>query len=133
MNRALDQLVRRRAEFACEYCGLAQRFSRLKFSIDHVIASQHKGLTIEHNLALASPFCNLHKGPNIAGIDPQTKRMVRLFHPRKDVWKKHFQWNGSMVVGFTDIARATIAVLAMNHPAQTAIRSTLTDAGELPG
>jgi hypothetical protein len=132
MNRALDQLVRRRAGFACEYCGLAQRFSRLKFSIDHVVASQHEGSTIESNLALACPFCNLHKGPNIAGIDPRTKRMVRLFHPRKDVWKKHFQWNGLMVVGLSDIARATIAVLAMNHPAQLAIRSTLIDEAEFP-
>lgn len=58
--------------------------------------------------------------------------MTRLFNPRRDTWKVHFRWNGSLVVGLTDIARATIAVLAINHPAQLAIRNTLIDEGELP-
>jgi hypothetical protein len=132
MDSVLEQLVRQRAENACEYCRLPQRFSRLMFSIDHVISRQHQGPTIESNLALACGFCNRHKGPNIAGIDPQTIQMTRLFHPRRDVWTEHFRWNGSMVIGLTDIARATIAVLAINHPAQTAIRNTLIDEGEFP-
>jgi hypothetical protein len=133
MDNALEKLVRHRAGNACEYCRLPQRFSRLKFSVDHAISRQHQGPTIESNLALACGFCNRHKGPNIAGIDPQTNQMVRLFHPRRDMWKDHFRWNGSMVIGSTDIARATIAVLAINHPAQIAIRNTLIDEGEFPG
>ena len=132
MDTALEQLVRRRAENACEYCRLPQRFSRLTFPVDHVIAQQHGGSTIAGNLALACGFCNRRKGPNIAGIDPQTKQMTRLFNPRRDTWEGHFRWDGSLVVGLTDIARATIAVLAINHPAQLAIRNTLIDEGELP-
>jgi hypothetical protein len=132
MDNVLEQLVRHRAGNTCEYCRFPQRFSRLPFSIDHVIARQHQGLTVESNLALACAFCNRHKGPNIAGIDPQTKQLTRLFNPRKDVWREHFQWNNSIVVGLTDIARATIAVLAINHPAQTAIQNTLIDEGEFP-
>jgi 5-methylcytosine-specific restriction endonuclease McrA len=81
MDIATEELVRRRAGYACEYCRLPERFSRLTFSVDHVIARQHRGPTIESNLALACGFCNRHKGPNIAGIDPQTKQMTRLFHP----------------------------------------------------
>ena len=132
MDDALEKLVRRRAGNSCEYCRLPQRFSRLPFSIDHVIARQHQGPTIESNLALACAICNRHKGPNIAGIDPQTKQMIRLFHPRRDVWSNHFRWSGPAVIGLTDVARATVAVLAINHPAQTAIRNALINEGELP-
>jgi hypothetical protein len=133
MDSALEQLVRHRAGNVCEYCRLPQRFSRLSFSVDHVIARQHRGPTIESNLALACACCNRHKGPNIAGIDPLTKQITRLFHPRRDVWTEHFRWNGSVIIGLTDIARATIAVLAINAPAQTAIRNSLIDEGEFPG
>ena len=132
MDTALERLVRRRAGNACEYCRLPQPFSLLRFSIDHVIALQHGGQTIASNLALTCPFCNRHKGLNIAGIDPRTMQMTRLFHPRRDLWTEHFRWNGPVLVGFTDVARATIAVLAINHPAQRAIRNTLIEEGEFP-
>jgi 5-methylcytosine-specific restriction endonuclease McrA len=130
MDAALENLVRIRAGNTCEYCRLHQRFSRLTLSIDHVIARQHQGMTIESNLALACVFCNRHKGPNVAGIDPRTKRITRLFHPRSDVWSEHFRWDRAVLVGLTGIARSTIAVLAINHPAQIAVRSALIEEGE---
>ena len=133
MDRALEQLVIQRAGNACEYCRLPQRFSRLAFTIDHVVARQHQGSTVESNLALACGFCNRHKGPNIAGVDSESGQMTRLFHPRRDVWSERFRCNGSLLIGLTDIARATIAVLAINHPAQTGIRNTLIEEGEFPG
>ena len=55
----------------------------LPFQIDHVIAENHSGATAEQNLALACPHCRF-KGPNIAGVDPETGETVRLFHPRRD-------------------------------------------------
>jgi cation diffusion facilitator CzcD-associated flavoprotein CzcO len=104
----------------------------LTFPVDHVIARQHHGATTESNLALACGYCNLHKGPNIAGIDPQTGNLTRLFHPRSDKWREHFRLDGAVVVGLSDVARATISVLAINHPIQTAVRQTLIDEGEFP-
>ncbi len=98
--------------------------------MDHVIAQQHQGSTIQSNLALACTFCNRHEGPNIAGIDPESKQMTRLFNSRRDLWGEHFQWNGSALIGKTEIGRATVAVLAINHPAQIAIRNTLLAEGE---
>jgi 5-methylcytosine-specific restriction endonuclease McrA len=108
MNDALEQLVRQRAGNVCEYCGLPQRLSRLRLPIDHVVARQHGGETVEDNLALACVFCNRHKGPNISGIDPVAKKMTRLFHPRRDSWNHHFQWNRSALIGLTEVGRATI-------------------------
>jgi hypothetical protein len=127
MDDSLEQFVRSRAGDACEYCRLPQRFSHLTFSIDHVIARQHKGETIDSNLALACPFCNRHKGPNIAGIDPETKQITRLFHPRSHLWAEHFLWNGSLLFGKTAIGRTTIVVLAINHAVQVAMRNTVID------
>jgi hypothetical protein len=80
----LSALVRRRAGDACEYCQLPASLSALPFEIDHVIAQKHGGPTIESNLALSFFYCNSYKGPNIAGIDPRSGRLVRLFNPRRD-------------------------------------------------
>ena len=58
--------------------------------------------------------------------------MTRLFHPRQDIWEEHFRWEGCLLAGLTPAGRATIAVLAINHPLQMAIRNTLRDEGEFP-
>ena len=82
MDRSLQELVWRRAGGVCEYCRLPSVLAPVPFQIDHVVAQQHGGETVEANLALACLRCNTHKGPNIAGIDPVTRRIVPLFHPR---------------------------------------------------
>ena len=130
MATALEREVWRRAKAACEYCHLSQLFDLLPFQLDHIIAQQHGGQTTEDNLALSCLFCNKHKGPNIAGIDPQSRRLVRLFHPRRDKWSRHFQWNGPMLIGRTAIGRATIIVLAINHPQNMALRQALLENDE---
>ena len=84
MDKALDGEVRRRARDLCEYCHLPQHASPFQHVVDHVIARQHGGATTEANLALCCGRCNLHKGPNIAGLDPVTGQLTRLFHPRED-------------------------------------------------
>jgi 5-methylcytosine-specific restriction endonuclease McrA len=101
MNTPLERLVWQRADSRCEYCQLPQAFSPLPHAIDHIIARQHDGATVAENLALACFFCNSYKGPNIAGQNPQTGRRVRLFHPRKDRWSRHFAWDGPVLVGRT--------------------------------
>ena len=72
--------------------------------------------TAENNLALSCYADNTYKGPNIAGIDPETEQLTRLFHPRQDEWDTYFEWNGLVVVGRTAIGRATIDVLKINLP-----------------
>ena len=99
--------------------------------VDHVIAQQHGGKSTADNLALACSRCNLHKGPNVAGIDPLTKQLVRLFHPRTDTWGEHFRWEGASLAGLTKVGRATIVVLAMNHPYRLAAREALLAAGKI--
>jgi hypothetical protein len=132
MDQKLEEEVRNRANSRCEYCLLPQKSSRLTFPIDHIIACQHGGDDSLGNLALACGFCNRHKGPNIAGIDPDSASLTRLFHPRQDDWLQHFRWSGARLFGLTPIGRATINVLAINHPQQFAVRQALIDEGVFP-
>lgn len=130
MDAALTALVRKRAQSICEYCRLPQVFSAIPFEIDHIIAQKHGGQTQEENLAFSCFYCNSRKGPNIAGVDPASGRIVRLYHPRKDRWSRHFEWVGAVLQGKTAIGRATIVVLSMNDPDAIAVREALLDEGE---
>jgi hypothetical protein len=125
MNATLERLVWQRADSRCEYCQLPQTASPLPHAIDHIVARQHHGPTDAANLALACFFCNSYKGPNIAGVNPLTGRLIRLFHPRKDRWNRHFAWEGPILVGRTITARVTIALLEINRPEAVELREYL--------
>ena len=115
MDRSVRILVRQRAENTCEYCKLAQLAAPLAaFHVEHIIARQHGGGDDPSNLALACFHCNLHKGPNLSGIDPATGTIVPLFNPRTEHWDDHFELTEAWIVGRTATGRATVAVLAMN-------------------
>src|SRR5258706_5054453 len=77
------------------------------------------------NLALACLHCNRHKGPNIAGTDPNTGEIIRLFHPRLDRWNKPFEWLGGELCGRTTMGRVTIKVLAINDADFLGVREAL--------
>lgn len=126
IDRALRALVRERAANRCEYCGLLQEaLPLITFHVEHVIPRQHGGSDDPRNLALACHHCNLHKGPNLSGIDPDSEEIVPLYHPRREKWEEHFSWRGATVVGLTKVARATIRVLLMNSPARIELRTEL--------
>ena len=130
MKRTLIVQVRQLAGNRCDYCHMSAEFDPLPFQFDHVIARQHGGLTVFENSAWSCLHCNKHKGPNIAGLDPLTGKLVALFHPRLQRWDRHFQWNGSILCGRTAIGRATIRVLAINHPDAVAFRAELMESAD---
>jgi hypothetical protein len=132
MDRTLARRVRQRANDACEYCHMPQSAYRFRFPIDHVIAKQHRGKTSYRNLCLSCLHCNAFKGPNIAGIDPKTGELVRLYNPRQDNWHEHFRWRGARLLGLTPIGRATILVLNINDPRYLGVRRAVMDEGLFP-
>jgi hypothetical protein len=82
-------------------------------------------------LLLASPT-TITRGPNLAGIDPNTRKRTWLFHPRRNKWKRHFQWEGPILVGRTAMGRVTIAVLGINLEYRVRHRSQLVEEGVFP-
>jgi hypothetical protein len=133
MDEALRDFVRQRAGNCCEYCRLHQEQRPFApFQVEHIIARQHGGTDAASNLALACHHCNLHKGPNLTGIDPGTRKIVRLFNPRRHKWQRHFAWDGPRLVGRTAIGRATVAVLAMNDAESIELREALIEDDAFP-
>jgi hypothetical protein len=85
-------------------------------------AAENTGEIIRHQ-------CQCWVNANIAGVDPHSGQLVRLFHPRQDRWSEHFQWQGASLLGKTPIGRVTIQVLAMNAHDQQIVREELLQEG----
>jgi hypothetical protein len=130
VNRALVRKVWTRAGGRCEYCLISQSTFPLPFQIDHILAEKHGGEAVDENLALSCPHCNRFKGPNIAGLDPDTAKLTRLFNPRTEVWADHFYWDGAVLKGKTAVGRSTIYVLAMNADHLLSLRKELLAEGD---
>ena len=126
-DTALRRLVRVRADNRCEYCRLPQFSVDATFHIEHVRPKQHGGSSTAENLALACDRCNLHKGPNLTGIDPLTGLVAVLFDPRRDHWDAHFELDEARVVGKTPVGRTTVELLQMNAWRRRQLRAALLD------
>ena len=131
MDAGTRRFVRERAGERCEYCRLHQRNTELLHHIEHVIARQHGGSDDVDNLALACHRCNLHKGPNLSGVDPVTGGVETLFHPRHNQWPEHFAFRDAHLKGLTPSGRATVEVLALNDARRIELRHELLRLGEL--
>ena len=92
--------------------------------VEHIIPKVHGGSDEFDNLALACIDCNLHKGTNLGGIDPQTNALTELFNPRRQEWEEHFERQGPYFAGKTATGRTTIRVLNINSEDQVALRSS---------
>jgi hypothetical protein len=132
MDESLRSRVWQRARGICEYCRVPQQLTILPHQIDHIVARKHGGRTAPENLCVACYHCNAHKGPNIAGIDTETGEILRLFHPRRDRWEEHFQWDGPTLFGKTPVGRVTLSVLEINSLERVAHRRLLIGEGVFP-
>ena len=95
MDAETRELVRRAGD-ACEYCSIPQEATPLiPFHVEHITAKQHGGSDDPADLALACDRCNAYKGPNLSSIDPETRNVVLLFNPRRDVWSDHFMYRSA--------------------------------------
>ena len=104
-------------ENRCAYCRSSQELIGALFEIDHIIPLAKGGQTVEENLCWCCPLCNRYKGIHTTGVDPVTGRIIKLFHPMCQQWKRHFQWSsdGTLVIGRTVAGRATVEILNMNN------------------
>jgi 5-methylcytosine-specific restriction endonuclease McrA len=125
MDAATRNHVRQRAGHRCEYCGLHERQSPLAaLHIEHILPRKHGGGDDLDNLALACIDCNLRKGSNVAGYDPETGQLTELFSPRRHRWNDHFEWRRALIVGTTPLGRTTVQVLQLNAEERLQLRMT---------
>jgi 5-methylcytosine-specific restriction endonuclease McrA len=129
VSASLRAAVRERAAGCCEYCRIPEMGTFFPHQPDHVIAEQHGGETTFENLALACVQCNRVKGPNIASMDPETKRIVPLYNPRKDKWSDHFRLDAGRILPLTAVGRATARLLNFDDQDRERARQNLWRAG----
>ncbi len=117
------QTIRARAGNRCEYCRMHEAWEPFyPYHVEHVIAQQHRGQDSMENLALACRHCNLLKGPNLTSLDPDGDQLVRLFHPRQQIWREHFEMIDGHILGLTNVGRTTVFLLEMNAPHRRELR-----------
>ena len=114
IGAALRREVRDRANARCEYCLYPEAFAFSSYCIDHIIAEKHGGKTTSGNLAYSCSLCNLHKGSDLASLDPVGGALIRLFNPRVDEWQNHFRLSGAVLEPKTAEGRVTLFLLKLN-------------------
>lgn len=123
IDAAKRATVRMRAADCCEYCQRSQSASPLiPLQIEHIVSRKHGGSDELDNLALACVECNLHKGSDLTGIDPESGIVTTLFNPRRDRWADHFAWEGLRIAGRSSVGRTTARLLQLNAPARIRVR-----------
>lgn len=138
MSRTVPHRLRRqieeRAKSLCEYCRLPQKLSPAIHEIDHIVPVVDGGQTVLDKLRLCCRSCNAAKHDRVSAVDPESKRMVPLFNPRRQKWSRHFLWNESdgRIVGRIATGRATVAALQMNDERLVELRLLWAVLGRYP-
>lgn len=123
----LRNLVKKRADFHCEYCRIPEDFSPQPFCFEHILPKFAGGKTSAENLALACQGCNSFKATRTEFDDDLTNESVKLFNPRESKWTEHFIWNEDYteIIGITAQGRATVKALKMNRLGLVNLRRVL--------
>jgi 5-methylcytosine-specific restriction endonuclease McrA len=79
-----------------------------RLDVEHIIPKSQGGLTELSNLALSCHGCNLAKSDKTNAEDAVSGTLVRLFHPRRDVWHEHFLWANNFTLSSGALRRAAL-------------------------
>ena len=120
---ALRTDVALRAHRRCEYCLIREEDTAFRPQVDHIVSRKHGGTSLFENLAYACVLCNRAKSGDVAALDQG--QPVRLYNPRQDLWKDHFQIDGSAIRALTEVGAATLKLLRFNVPERRAERALL--------
>lgn len=122
---AVQQRIRERANYLCEYCHTSEHFQAVRFTIDHVLPKAVEVDDAAENLALACFHCNRRKSDIQSATDSETGQTVPLFNPRLHNWSEHFIWSadGLHIVPVTRIGQVTSSLLELNRERILRIRA----------
>lgn len=134
IKQALEQKIRRQAQERCGYCLSPQNLLPYKLEIEHLFPQALGGTSVEENLWLACRECNGHKSKKVVALDPQTKKTLKLFNPRRQHWQRHFRFSadGTEIIGKTACGRATVRSLQMNSIWQVTARLAWVELSRFP-
>lgn len=121
----IQERVRLRANYLCEYCHTSEQWQYVLFQMEHVFPQVAGGDDKLENLALACFPCNRRKSDKRFAPDPQTGEDAALFNPREDRWSEHFIWSADSlcIIPMTPVGRATECLLRLNRERVKEIRA----------
>lgn len=124
ISQKLQNKIRLQAKNRCGYCLLPQHLNPTTLEMEHLHPTSAGGTDEEENLWLACRECNSHKSNKTHGFDTKTKRMVKLFNPRLQIWKNHFKFSSDKteIIGKTASGRATVEALQLNNSTLVTVR-----------
>jgi hypothetical protein len=130
----IQEQIRQRAQYLCEFCHANEQWQYVKFTVDHIVPLSLGGSDRPENLALACFHCNRRKTNRLAAMDLQSATEVPLFNPRLNSWSDHFVWSMDRVtiIGTTSMGRATVAALLLNRERVLSIRAADLEIGRHP-
>jgi hypothetical protein len=111
--------LRRRAGYACEYCGVQETDTGGELTVDHFQPQAHGGTDDLSNLLYCCHRCNLYK----ADYWQNQPSDIPLWNPRQESADSHFVrlLDGSLYP-ITRVSGFTIGRLRLNRPALVAYR-----------
>lgn len=113
------QLVRHRANFACEFCTVTETDTGGELTVDHFQPSAKGGGDDPDNLLYCCMRCNLHK----ADYWPKTPSEPHLWNPRNEQMASHLLvLTDGTLYPTTPVGEFTIARLRLNRPPLIAYR-----------
>jgi len=127
MSEPLRVRIAERAKNRCEYCLYPQQPSSHIRSTTS--SKQHGGSDEIENLAFCCALCNRIKDPNLASLDPKTKKLTPLFNPREERWRDHFRPEEASIIGLTPAGRTTVFLLQLNSETRLNERLYLLESG----
>jgi hypothetical protein len=119
LSNSIREQVRRRAQCACEFCGVSEINSGNPLTIDHFCPRSKGGSDDLENLIYACPACNQYK----QDYWPRTGTASTLWNPRQEPASQHFleQADGQLTP-LTATGEFTINRLRLNRSQLVAAR-----------
>ncbi|MFN0123213.1 MAG: HNH endonuclease [Blastocatellia bacterium] len=113
----LQELVRQRAAFLCEFCHTSEHWQLVPFTVDHLQPVAAGGADNLENLALACFHCHRRKSSRQSVIETGSTVATPLFNPRQMPWAEHFIWSadGLYLLPQSETGRVTIDLLDPNR------------------
>lgn len=115
----IREQVRRRASFACEFCGVTETDGGGELTVDHFQPKTRGGDDSLDNLLYCCPRCNQYK------LDywPTHPNGLILWNPRRELASQHFlELNDGTLHPLTAVGVFTLKRLRLNRPPLVACR-----------
>jgi hypothetical protein len=119
VSPSLRQEVRKRANFACEFCGVTETDTGGELTVDHYQPKTKGGKDTLENLIYCCVRCNLHK----ANYWSEKPKAPHLWNPRQESFAQHFlELDDGKLSALTPTGIFTLAKLHLNRPPLAAYR-----------